>query len=90
MPTYQFKHKETDEISEVFMKISELDSYKAEHPELEMFIGSPPKVCDPTRMSDTKISKGDPVFQREIIGRMKASIPQNTLNDRKFQIPREW
>lgn len=32
MPTYQFLVPETQEVYELFMKISELDAYRAEHP----------------------------------------------------------
>ena len=35
MANYNFRNKETQEIFEVSMRISELDQYKADHPELE-------------------------------------------------------
>lgn len=34
MPTYIFKNKETEEIEEHYMKISELDQFKEDHPNL--------------------------------------------------------
>ena len=34
MPTYIFKNKKTDEIFEQQMRISELDEYKKENPDL--------------------------------------------------------
>ena len=40
MPTYNFKNKETGEITERIMKMSELDSYKETNPELEIYIES--------------------------------------------------
>ena len=35
MPNYDFKHKETGEISEFTMSYKSLDAFKVEHPELE-------------------------------------------------------
>lgn len=40
MPTYEFKHKETGEITEVRLSIHDLDKYKEEHPELERYLGN--------------------------------------------------
>jgi hypothetical protein len=40
MPTYEFRNKETNEITEVRMSIHDLDKYKAEHPELERYLGN--------------------------------------------------
>ena len=34
MPTYTFKHKETGEITEVVMKIAELDPYRDANPHI--------------------------------------------------------
>lgn len=38
MPTYQFKDIETEEILEVHMKISELDKFKEDNPNLSQLI----------------------------------------------------
>ena len=40
MPTYEFKNRDTGEIVEVRMSISDLDKYKEEHPELERYFGN--------------------------------------------------
>lgn len=40
MPTYNFRNKETGEITEVDMRISELDQFKQDNPQLETIIGS--------------------------------------------------
>lgn len=40
MPTYCFKNKETGEIIEKFLKISELDNFKKENPNLETVLNS--------------------------------------------------
>lgn len=36
MPLYNFRNKETGEVVELSMRISELDQYKASHPEMEI------------------------------------------------------
>lgn len=89
MPIYQFRNKNTNEIIEKIMKISELDSFKESNSDLEIIIGSS-IIADPTRIMGGSFSKGDSTFQKYIIGRMKESIPGNTLSDRKFQIPKEY
>ena len=90
MPIYTLKNIDTEEIFEKTMKIAEYEEYMLENSNIQRYYDTSPLVCDPTRMSDSKYSKGDPTFQKYIIGRMKDSIPQNTLSDRKFQIPREF
>lgn len=44
MPTYNFRNIETGEETEVIMRIAELDNYKANHPELQQILKSPPKI----------------------------------------------
>lgn len=44
MPVYNFKNKETGEITEVTLRISELDQYKADNPLLESVILSAPNL----------------------------------------------
>jgi predicted nucleic acid-binding Zn ribbon protein len=41
MPTYTFKDKNTGEVFDKFMKISELDSYREENPHLENVLYAP-------------------------------------------------
>lgn len=40
MPTYEFRNKETGELTEVRMSIHDLDKYKDQHPELERYLGN--------------------------------------------------
>lgn len=40
MPTYEFRNKDTNEITEVRLSIHDLDKYKDEHPELERYFGN--------------------------------------------------
>ncbi len=41
MPTYSFRNKETGETFDIFMKMSELDQYMEDHPELEKLLSAP-------------------------------------------------
>ena len=92
MPTYLFKTIETGEVQEVKLKISELDAFKENNPHLEQYhtIETLPGFGDPMRMSVPGVGQADPVFEREIIDRIK-KIPGNVVKDRhKHHGTREW
>lgn len=40
MPQYDFKNKDTGEITEVTLRLSEYDDYVANHPELTRYFGA--------------------------------------------------
>lgn len=42
MPVYEFRNKETDELSEVILKISEYENYVKENPHLERHYSTAP------------------------------------------------
>lgn len=65
MPTYTFLNKETHEVSEVFLKISELDAYKASHPELEIQLQALP-LGDPIRLGLRHVPDGFREVMRQI------------------------
>ena len=56
MPTYRFRNKETDEVTELVMKIAELDTYREANPNLETIITAP-MICDPVRVGARKPDK---------------------------------
>jgi len=41
MPTYIFKNKKTEEVFELYMRISELDAYKVNNPDLKQIPTAP-------------------------------------------------
>ena len=41
MPTYIFKNRKTEEVFELQMRISELDAYKSDHPDLKQVPTAP-------------------------------------------------
>lgn len=87
MPIYPIRNKETGEITERIMKIAEYEEFMKETPNMERYFDTAPVFGDPVRLGVTKPPAD---FMKGIVGRMKESIPGNTLSDRKFQIPREF
>lgn len=93
MPTYEFLNKETNEIEEHKMSISQLDEFKQNNPHLERHfsIENFPGFGDTMRMSINAGMKADGRFEREVIGRIKKNVPGNTLaRTHKTKMPREW
>lgn len=74
MPTYKIRNKDTSEVFETVMKISELDQYKSDHPEMEIL----PYGNDNT-ISGREM-KPDQGF-RDLLGRMKKNNPRSNIND---------
>ncbi len=79
MPTYTFKNKETEEIFEIVMKISEYDDYLKENPEVERFYDYIPTLGDPLRLG---IRKPPSDFQHGVIDRIKAANPHHNIKSR--------
>jgi hypothetical protein len=87
MPIYSLRNKDTDEIFDVMLKISDYEQYLIANPHIERYFGNAPNIGDSVRLS---VKKPPTDFMKGVIGRMKDSIPGNTLSDRKFSIPREF
>jgi len=81
MPTYNFRNKETGEVTEVVMKIAELDNYRAANPHLETIIGSP-MICDPVRVGARKMDTGF----KEVLQRIHEKTPGSQLNKSSTQL----
>ena len=81
MPTYTFKNTNTGELTEVVMKIAELDSYRESNPQLETVIGSP-MICDPVRIGVRKMDTGF----KEVLQRIHEKTPGSQLNTSSTQI----
>lgn len=58
MPTYNFRNKETGEEFEVLMRISELDQYKIDNPNMEQFLKAPPKLVSMVGSLHSRTSDG--------------------------------
>jgi hypothetical protein len=82
MPTYVFRNKETGEQFEKIMKISELDTFRQENPQLETVIQSV-AFGDPTKMSSTR--KFDTGF-KEVLQRIHEKTPGSQLQKSSSQL----
>ena len=88
MPVYAFKNKSTGEVTEHKMRVAELDGFTKAHPELERFFSA--ETCNiqfkiesgGSRLKSMNggISKVDPKFETEVIGRIKRNVHGNTLD----------
>jgi len=90
---YTFRNTETDEITDVTMRLSEYDEYVKSNPHLERYflVENFPGYGDAMRMSVPGVGQPDGRFEREIIGRIKEKVPGNTVKDfHKTKAPREW
>ena len=76
MPNYQFRDKETGEETEVFMKISELDEFKENNPNLEQFLKGGPMI-----VSGWGGIKTDNGF-KEVLSKAAEAHPDSPLADR--------
>lgn len=83
MPTYNFKHKETDEVIEKIFSISNLDSFLKENPVWEQVILYAPNAVDPTKLSATK--KYDGGF-KEVLSKIHERNPGSVLNTTSSQL----
>ena len=92
MPTYVFKDVNTGELSEHIMSYTKLDEFKEQNPHLirHMTSDNLPILSDGSRLSVPGTGKPDSTFEKYVIGRMKESIPGNTMAGHKTRGPREW
>lgn len=72
MPTYNFRNKDGDVHTE-FLRMSELDPFLADHPELEL-VPSAPAIISGVNL------KPDNGF-RDLLKRMKKTNPGSKIND---------
>jgi hypothetical protein len=82
MPTYVFRNKETGEQFEKIMKISELDSFREENPQLETVIQAV-AFGDPTKLTTTR--KFDSGF-KEVLQRIHEKTPGSQLDKSSSQL----
>jgi hypothetical protein len=82
MPTYVFRNKKTGEQFEQIMKISELDSFRAENPQLETVIQAV-AFGDPTKLTSSR--KFDSGF-KEVLQKIHERSPGSELNKTSSQL----
>ena len=81
MPTYMFNNKDTGEVTELAMKISELDAYRASNVHLETIIQAP-MICDPVRVGARKMDTGF----KEVLQKIHERTPGSQLNKSSTQL----
>jgi len=82
MPTYVFRNKETNEQFEQIMKISELDSFRVDNPQLETVIQAV-ALGDPTKLTSSR--KFDSGF-KEVLQKIHERSPGSELNKTSSQL----
>lgn len=86
MPTYTFKDKNTGEIKEVILRMSELDSFKENNLNLERIFLEASTVSDPYALGRLKPPHD---FQKYVIGGIQKRNPFSNKS-KKWDIPREF
>jgi len=76
MPTYQFRNKETNEVIEKILKISDRELFLENNPNFEPYHSSAPSLGDPIRLG---IIKPDNGF-KEVLQKINERNPNNTLS----------
>lgn len=76
MPTYNFRHRETGEITEKFFSLSLREEYLKDNPQLESVLLGAPSIGDPIRLG---IRKPDNGF-REVLSKAKEAHPLGNVN----------
>ena len=80
MPTYEFRNKETGEVTEVFMKMSQKDQYLLDNPHLEQTMTQAPAFT-----GDHIVVKKDSGF-KEVLQKIHEKTPGSQLNRISTQI----
>jgi hypothetical protein len=76
MPTYNFRHRETGEITEKFFSMSVREEYLKDNPQLESILLGAPSLGDPVRLG---LRKPDNGF-REVLAKAKEAHPRGNVN----------
>lgn len=86
MPYYTFRNKNTNEEITVSMKIAEHETYLDDKPDWEQVV-TVPNFVDPVSIGVTKPPSD---FQKYVLGRVKASVPQaDAVASKRWDIPKE-
>ena len=80
MPTYEFRNKQTGEVTEAFMSMSSREQYLTDNPHLEQTMTSAPAFT-----GDHITIKKDTGF-KEVLQRIHEKTPGSQLNKSSSQI----
>jgi len=77
MPTYNFRDIETGEVTEVMMRMSELDEYKKSNPHLQQYLTGAPALSTGGGSTGLNIDSGF----NDVLKKIKAGSGRgNTIN----------
>lgn len=76
MPTYTFRNTKTEEVFDLFMKMSEKDQYLTDNPDMVSVIGAPLTVTS----LDMKPDNGFRDVLKEIRGHHDKRFTRSTIN----------
>lgn len=76
MPIYSFRDKQTDEIFDVMMSISDLDQYKIKYPHHERYIDGAPNIVSGVSIT----GKLDDGF-KDVLSKISDAHPDSQLAD---------
>jgi hypothetical protein len=77
VPTYQFRATDTGEIFEAYMRMSELDGYLEQNPNVQRYYdGQAASIGDPVRLGLRKVDGGF----KDILKRIKKNHHGSTIN----------
>ena len=80
MPTYEFRNKDTGEVTELFMKISDREQYLKDNPHLEQTMTQAPAFA-----GDHITIKKDTGF-KEVLQKIHEKTPGSQLNKNSSQL----
>ena len=89
---YPFFNKNTGEVEEHIMRLSEYEKFKEDNPHLERYFNTEglAGLGDGMRMSVPGIGQAHMAFETGVIQRMQETIPGNTMAGHKTKRPREF
>lgn len=82
MPYYTFLDTEKNEEITLEMKISEMEQYKIDHPEMKQLL-KPTRTVDPILLGITKPPED---FQKKVLGNIKKNNPGSTIGTGRWEV----
>jgi hypothetical protein len=83
MPLYDFRNKETGQVTEMSMTYGSKVQYLIDNPHMESIILTSPSLGDPTKLTATR--KMDTGF-KEVLQRIHEKTPGSELNQTSSQL----